>query len=151
MSDLARTLVANPRFRWMPGLSVGADGGAGNDWISGTDADGNVFVFGFWIDGDALREGRVVLANPTDVEPDQIPSAATLDPSDPATAGILLAMLYMESARVSLTMENIDGFTLVVHLNDESRRLPLQPHYTETFRGDDLGEACAKALIAVWA
>ena len=61
----------------------------------------------------------------------------TIDLTDDATGGCLLAMLSRLTPKLVSAIETADGWTVDVHNRVEEH-------------GDTLGEACAKALLAVW-
>lgn len=172
MDDIARQLAAHPGFDWtrMAGAAVyladSVDPERAHrvaDAYACDEVRGDI-VLRLNLGGVELMELRRVARSrgrrypagcwceydDYDHEPVNPPRKAPVpDLSDMATAGVLLGMLYMESRRVTIRMENIDGFEVVVHHYDPEHRP--EPHWTTSHRADTLGEAVARALLVVWA
>lgn len=129
LDDLARRLAAHPRWKWRAGM-LGDDG-----WrCLGPDSVTDEIVFGAPSDEAAATSAGVRWSWPSHLRE----AAVRPDLTDPATAGVMLAMLA--EADSSLIAE-FDGHAwVIVHPEAE-----ILMHTAPT-----LGEASARALLAVW-
>ena len=123
-SDLERQLVADPRWRWEPGMLI-TDYGPGirycwqdEMYLHGADEGGS----GGWMRIPKARVGTAAY----------LPGL-----SDPATAGILLSWLPLGWAMDSPSCDGRGAYAIVVDGEVETRR------------GPTLGEAAALALLAL--
>lgn len=122
LDDLARRLAAHPRWEWRAGMVCNAHRLVDRDGL-GIIVDGGVPylpVAPRWV----TIEGH----SPPDARPDL---------TDPATAGVLLAMLAEAvTSSTSMLVRDSRGW----HADDGS----------QWHGGDCIGEAVARALLAVW-
>lgn len=121
MSDVARKLVSCPEWRWLAGMLVLTPE---QSWRMMREGIGCWAVPGGWY------------------MPGPPPAGAIPDLSDWATVGCLLGMLP-------------PGWSMIPEEDDErvvgwTIRVPLRWGSKEIGRGETLGEAVARALIAVW-
>lgn len=148
MSDLAQTLAAHPRFRWVAGICI--DSPQGCDWIRGVDADGCPNVFDYaCVDPERLRRG--VCADIDDPAPEELADEGDdhIKLDDPATGGVLFGLLVEACGRhrrilLALNPERSTGDAVEVVVRSWKGVL------VASGRGAALGEACAKALLSVW-
>ncbi len=131
--DLARRLAAHPRWEWREGMRVHAvyQGGSDTSVVgSVVRVAGNVLVSAWWPDLHECRDHHV--------RHHLVP-----DLSDPATAGVLLAMLARDIGpgwRDMMCLSHEDGHWVICDYQDDGPE----------FIAPTLGEACARALLDVW-
>jgi hypothetical protein len=118
--DLARRLVAHPKWAWAGGMLWGHGDPATRDWC-----------WGRWPDPPA-------------------PDGSIPDLADPATRGCLQAMLYEAGEGIVAVVPDpvmIDHYAVCDSVSFEGRMVWAERHGLP--RGP-LGEALARALLAVW-
>lgn len=129
---IARELAAHPRFEWLPGMLVCAD--AANPparMVYRDDDEGHTF---------AVAERVQMLGRDPGVDAwsdDAYSGEEVPDLADPATAGVLLAELL-----------DLDP-SLHIHRDGDGYLVHVAPGVCE-YVGATLGEAVARALLAVW-
>lgn len=135
-TDLARRLAAHPSFAWKPGMSYG-DVTADTVWrvlVVGPDA---VCAYG-------VDTGHVGLNSFA-----RLAAECLLDLCDDATSGALLAQVW-----AAVPMAYVERETADYCRAGSPERVSVSGPIDGTVRtlgvGATLGEACARALIAIW-
>ena len=129
-AEVARALVARRRFEWRRGMS---------------DTNGNIHVRAGWgvQDGTLFRDKpdpEVFRINPDDYYAPDPGEEAPPDLSDPATAGVLVHMLRETGCLWSIDTMGPEWSVCI--------RTGIGA--TQGFKAEHLGEAAARALLAIW-
>ena len=140
MTDLARRLVASPRWRWMPGMLATADGWLGTPRVVDVDVDGTPDL---WMYRGYSRGPMAAHSTGDTTAWGEVASDALPDLTDPATVGCLLALVREAwgDRNISVARATLGGWIAASSLGNSLRSR------SRYFTGATEAEALVEALL----